>query len=106
VTWRARHFGIRQTLTSKITGFEYPTYFRDEMLEGAFKMIRHDHIFEERENTTVMKDHFEFESPGGIIGKIFNHLILTAYLKRLLEKRNQMIKEIVESGRWQDLLKT
>ena len=104
VTWRARHFGITQTLTSKITGFEYPTYFHDEMLQGAFKMLRHDHIFKEQENVTVMTDRLEFESPGGVIGKIFNHLVLTGYLKRLLEKRNQMIKEVAESGRWKDLL--
>lgn len=36
VTWRARHFGIVLTMTSKITGFEYPRHFRDEMVEGPF----------------------------------------------------------------------
>lgn len=45
VTWRARHFGVRQTLTSKITEFERPHFFVDEMLEGAFKSIYHKHIF-------------------------------------------------------------
>lgn len=29
VTWQARHFGIRQHLTSKITALERPTYFQD-----------------------------------------------------------------------------
>jgi ligand-binding SRPBCC domain-containing protein len=105
VTWRAKHFGITQTLTSKITAFQYPIFFRDEMLYGVFKMIRHDHIFEEAIDGTVMKDNFEFQSPGGAIGKIFNHLVLTDYLKRLLAKRNQMIKEIAESEQWKYLLK-
>ena len=41
VTWEATHFGIRQTLTSKITAFEEPFHFRDEMLQGTFKYIRH-----------------------------------------------------------------
>jgi ligand-binding SRPBCC domain-containing protein len=96
VTWRAKHFGITQQLTSKITAFDYPFHFRDEMLEGAFKMIKHDHIFEDAGSMTVMKDKFHFESPGGIIGHIFNKLILEKYLRKLLEKRNQMIKAVAE----------
>ena len=35
VTWEARHLGIRQQLTSKVTAFDRPTYFRDEMTRGA-----------------------------------------------------------------------
>ncbi|WP_255563230.1 hypothetical protein [Mucilaginibacter sp. 21P] len=29
VTWRAKHFGIWQNLTSKITEFKFPEYFVD-----------------------------------------------------------------------------
>ncbi len=36
VTWRAKHFGIYQNLTSKITEFDRPNYFADEMVKGAF----------------------------------------------------------------------
>ena len=105
VTWRAKHFGATQCLTSKITEFEYPYYFRDEMLEGMFKMIKHDHVFEESGEITVMKDKFQFESPLGVIGRIFNWLILEKYLRNLLEKRNEMIKEVAESERWKTILK-
>ena len=48
VTWQATHFGIRQKLTSKITAYERPFHFRDEMLKGTFKSICHDHYFEYR----------------------------------------------------------
>lgn len=41
VTWRAIHFGISQTLSTKITEFERSTFFVDEMVKGAFKSIRH-----------------------------------------------------------------
>ena len=104
VTWRARHFGIVQTLSSRITGFEYPRFFRDEMIQGAFKMIRHDHLFEQNGNVTTMKDRFVFESPGGIFGKIFNALVLRKYLYNLLHKRNQMIKTVAESDQWKKIL--
>lgn len=51
-----------------------------------------------------MKDVFYFESPFGIVGKIFNYLVLTNYLKNLLIKRNNIIKEYAESESWKKLL--
>ena len=94
VTWQATHFGIRQKLTSKITAFEFPVYFRDEMVKGIFRKIEHDHRFEQKEETTIMTDQFEYESPGGMVGHVFNTIVLTRYLKRLLIKRNNMIKNV------------
>lgn len=44
VTWRAKHFGFYQKLTSKITDYKFPTYFVDEMQKGAFKSFRHEHL--------------------------------------------------------------
>jgi hypothetical protein len=43
-----------------------------------------------------MTDHFLFESPFGIAGRIFNKLILTRYLKKFLTERNQVIKYYAE----------
>ncbi len=51
-----------------------------------------------------MKDIFEFQSPFGIFGKIFNELILTKYLRKLLIDRNKVIKEFAETGKWKTLL--
>ena len=104
VTWRAKHFGITQCLTSRITAYEYPFHFRDEMVRGPFKKIRHDHCFQQTGHVTLMKDVFEFESPAGIIGQIFNWLVLKRYLKELLVKRNRMIREVAESEQWKGIL--
>ncbi|MBX9850636.1 MAG: SRPBCC family protein [Cytophagaceae bacterium] len=106
VTWKAKHFGVTQTLQSRITGFMYPYYFRDEMLKGTFKKIRHDHLFKEQNGMTTMEDHFDFESPAGIAGRIFNRLILKAYLKKLLKDRNAIIKEFAETDKWKMVLKS
>ena len=80
VTWKATHFGIIQKLTSKITAFRKPYHFRDEQVKGAFRSFTHDHFFEQRDGIVIMKDIFEFQSPFGIAGRIFNKLILTKYL--------------------------
>ena len=45
VRWQAKHLGVRQHLTSKITAFDSPRYFQDTMVEGAFKFMQHDHFF-------------------------------------------------------------
>ncbi len=105
VTWQATHFGIKQKLTAKISHFDYPNSFRDEMTRGAFRKFTHDHIFLEKNGETEMQDVFDFESPFGWLGKLFNHLILEKYMTQLLVKRNQTIKEIAENGKWKEILK-
>ena len=104
VTWRARHFGIMQTLTSRIAKFEPPYRFRDEMIKGIFKSITHDHLFHESEGKTVMKDRFHFASPGWIFGVMLNQWVLTSYLRSLLTQRNAIIKRVAESDDWRGIL--
>jgi len=96
ITWEARHFGIRQNLTVEITQFNRPFFFEDRMLEGAFKSMRHEHHFEEIEGSTIMTDKFWYEVPFGVIGKVFDKLILRKYMTKFLLKRNQVLKEFAE----------
>lgn len=104
VTWEAVHFGIKQKLTSKISIVEPYVHFRDEQLKGAFKYFIHDHYFKTENGLVTMTDNFEFSSPYGIIGKLFDKLILTNYMKKFLTERNQTIKEFAESEKWKLIL--
>ncbi len=97
VTWEATHFGIKQQLTSKITEFESPTYFVDEMISGAFKYFRHEHRFIEDRGKTLMVDKLYFKSPYGFVGKLVNKMILKRYLTRLLVTRNSFLKTQAEA---------
>ena len=97
VTWRAKHFGIYQQLTSEITDFKFPERFTDEMVSGAFKSFKHEHLFVERNGETVMTDIFDYTSPFGVFGKLADRLFLKNYMRNLLVKRNQTIKEFAES---------
>src|ERR1700674_1211622 len=65
VTWEAVHFGIKQHLTSKITAYERPQHFTDEMVQGIFQEITHRHEFVSRPPGTLMIDLFEFRAPLG-----------------------------------------
>lgn len=73
-----------------------PQKFTDVMLQGSFRSFRHQHIFKMEGENTIMIDVLEFESPFGIIGKIFNFIFLKNYMKIFLSERNQLIKSISE----------
>lgn len=96
VTWRAKHFWVYQTLSSKITKLKAPFYFQDCMVKGAFSFIKHDHFFEEKDGFTIMKDVFLYGVPYGIFGKLFNKMVLKKYMTDLLTVRNRVIKEVAE----------
>jgi len=96
VTWSAKHLGVYQTLTTKIVCMEKPYHFTDIMLKGAFKSMKHQHIFKQEGTSTVMTDIFEFESPLGIAGRIFNRLFLVKYMRNFLLDRNKLIKANAE----------
>ncbi len=98
VSWEAKHFGIVQHLTSKITEFDSPNRFVDEMVFGAFKSFRHEHRFEEHNGKTVMTDVFDFQSPFGVLGKLANKLFLKRYMTNLLKTRNALLKQKAESN--------
>ena len=104
VTWRARHFGVVQRLTTRITAFDRPRHFRDEMVSGAFARFHHDHRFEPIPGGTRMTDVFDYASPLGALGRIADALFLASYMRSLLAERNRVIKEVAESERWRALL--
>jgi len=104
VTWKAKHLGKTRFLKSKLTQLEKPAKFTDEMQQGDFKKLKHEHHFKKVDNGTIMIDIFEFESPYKSIGRFLNRLFLTSYLKKMLEKRNSVIKEYAETEKWKQLL--
>jgi ligand-binding SRPBCC domain-containing protein len=104
ITWTAKHLLKKRFLRVKVTEMRKPERFTDEQMEGNFKMMKHEHHFKPCDNGTILIDLFHFESPFGMMGKWFNGLYFTGYMKRLLEQRNKTIKEYAESGKWRHLL--
>ena len=104
VTWKAKHLGKMRFLKVKISSMLAPQSFTDEMVTGDFKQMKHEHHFKPIQNGTLMIDLFSFESPYGTAGKIANYIFLQRYLRKLLERRNQAIKEFAEGDKWKFLL--
>jgi ligand-binding SRPBCC domain-containing protein len=104
VTWRARHFGVWQELTTRITQYTRPAHFRDSMVHGAFRRFDHDHFFAEREGVTLMRDVFDYDAPLGPLGRLADRLFLERYMRDFLIVRNRIIQEAAESEGWQRYL--
>jgi ligand-binding SRPBCC domain-containing protein len=104
VTWQAKHLFKKRKFTSKIIEMENPVSFVDEMIQGDFKSFKHIHHFKAINNGTIMIDIVFFESPYGIIGKLFNQIYLQSYLSKLLVKRNESIKHFAETEKWKTVL--
>jgi ligand-binding SRPBCC domain-containing protein len=98
VTWEAVHFGIRQRLTSKITAYERPYRFTDEMVRGAFRELRHAHEFLPQPPGVLMIDRFWFRAPFGLLGWVAERIVLTRYMTGLLLTRNRYLKRLAEAG--------
>ncbi|WP_007510336.1 SRPBCC family protein [Pseudofrankia saprophytica] len=91
VTWRARHFGLPITMTSRVTALEFPVRFVDEQVKGPFKSFRHVHEFEATSGGTVMTDRVRFTAPLGPLGRLVERLVLGRYLERLIVDRGHFL---------------
>jgi ligand-binding SRPBCC domain-containing protein len=98
VTWRARHFGIWWTMTSRITEVRAPTTFADEQEAGPFAWFRHRHTFRSVVGGTVMTDDWEHGAPFGPLGQLADRLVLGRYMRRLLQIRNAALRCEAEAG--------
>ncbi len=105
VTWRAKHMGVRQRLTSEITAMDAPNYFQDTMVQGAFRSMQHDHFFRTlADGSTEMKDVFRFVAPMPVLGRVAEALVLRRYMMELLHERNVVVKQVAESDEWKRYL--
>jgi ligand-binding SRPBCC domain-containing protein len=104
VTWSGRHFGVVIRHTSRITAYDFPRYFQDSMVRGAFHSYCHDHYFEPSDGGTLMKDVVRFAAPYGWLGRVVEHLALERHMRGLLEQRNLYIKRVAEDGRYRTYL--
>ena len=93
VSWEARHFGILWRMTSRITEFDRPHRFVDEMVRGPFASFRHEHFFEDDGGRTRMTDVVEFRTRLAVL----SHVPVGLYLRRLIAVRNAAIRTKAET---------
>jgi ligand-binding SRPBCC domain-containing protein len=99
VTWRATHFHVPFTMTSRISVLERPHRFVDEQVRGPFRRWRHEHLFEPADGGTRMVDRVEFDAPAGPIGWMAERLVLERYLRALIAARAAHLRRVAQVDR-------
>lgn len=100
VTWEARHLGVRQRLSVRISEYDPPRHFRDSMVSGAFSRFDHDHFFQADHTGTTVREVFDYTSPLWVLGHAADLLFLKQYMWRFLTRRAGILKRIAESDDW------
>lgn len=96
VTWRATHFRIPLTMTSRVTELERPRRFVDEQVRGPFRSFHHEHVFETLDGVTRMVDRIRFDAPVGPIGRLVERAVLASYLQKLIAVRGEYLQAEAE----------
>jgi len=81
----------------KIEEFDRPFRLTDLMLSGPMKYFRHTRTLSQPcASLTELKDHLEYETPFGIIGKIADRVSIKKMMEEMFDYRHQKTKEILE----------
>lgn len=100
-TWSARFFGLRFSLATRITQFEPPHHFCDELSQGLFRRFGHTYSFRSiGASQTLMADDFCFQSPLGPLGAAFDALVLSRKMRAVALWRARTIRRVAESEEW------
>ena len=79
----------------RITVMEPPHLFVDEQVSGPFESFVHRHEFHEQGSSTLMRDDWRHIAPVGVL---VDPLFLNPYLRRLLTRRNELLRLEAEMG--------
>jgi ligand-binding SRPBCC domain-containing protein len=104
IRWEGRKFGLHQFHVSLIDRYEFPTIFRDRMIEGRFRSFEHDHAFTETPEGTRLDDELRFTMPYGPLGWLVGQLIMVPHINRLLRRRYDRLQQLLEGDGWREYL--
>lgn len=96
VAFEGRHLGLTQRFVARITAMDRPNLFIDEMVEGAFKWLRHLHEFESKDGLTIMRDKLEWKAPLGPIGALADLLFLSRHMRWFVATKQNSLRQIAE----------
>ena len=92
--------GIKTTWVTEITQVKEGAYFVDEQRVGPYRIWHHEHMIEEINGGTLMKDIVSYQPPFGFLGALANRLFIRKKLNEIfdyrriaLEKRFGVFKE-------------
>lgn len=94
--------GLPLKWRTRITAYEPPFYFVDEMIKGPYVLWRHKHTFHPGNDGTQITDEVDYELPLGGLGDLVHRLFVANQLKDIFRYRQMSLNEIMCGGkaRW------
>lgn len=89
--------GIKTTWVTEISQVKEKKYFVDEQKIGPYKLWHHQHLIEPIENGILMTDIVSYAPPLGVIGAIFNSLVIKNKLEEIFDYRKKAIENYFPS---------
>lgn len=89
--YRLKLHGIPLRWQSEITLWEPPERFVDVQRRGPYRSWVHEHLFEEREQSTVVRDRVRYSVPGGAL---VNRFLVAPDLERVFAYRHRKLLEL------------
>lgn len=94
IDYRIKVNGIPFKWRTEITSWNPPYQFIDTQVKGPYSIWIHEHIFEERDGKTYMKDIVKFKSPGWILEPIIHTLFIEKKVKAIFNYREEQLLRI------------
>lgn len=92
IDYELRIRGIPVRWRSLIRDWEPPHRFVDEQVRGPYRSWVHEHSFEARGDTTLVRDAVRYAVPGGAL---VNRLFVRPDLERIFDYRGQRLAELL-----------
>ncbi len=96
IDYKIKVNGIPFKWKTEISEWEPPYRFIDKQLNGPYNTWIHEHIFEERNGVTHMRDIVHFRSPGWILEPLINKLFIEKKVRAIFNYREEKLKELFQ----------
>jgi ligand-binding SRPBCC domain-containing protein len=85
--------GIPMNWVTEITHVDEPNLFIDEQRFGPYRFWHHQHLFQEIEGGTQMRDIVHYALPFGLFGRFINALLIGKQLNGIFNFRRQFLEQ-------------
>jgi ligand-binding SRPBCC domain-containing protein len=94
IDYRLRVRGIPLRWRSRITAYEPPHRFVDEQIKGPYRLWVHEHLFEERDGVTLVRDRVRYAVPGG---EWIHRLLVRPDVERIFRFRHDRLRALFDT---------
>ncbi len=94
IDYRLHLFGLPLRWRTRIDAYEPGSRFVDRQLEGPYSLWRHEHLFEEQDEGTLMIDRVDYSLPLDPVGRMAHPFLIRPTLERIFDYRYETLEKM------------